>query len=88
MINIVLMIHVSGNLICILSYSGDYFLPASRLCVGVVFISHWNIPQKIPFKVEYHANENPLTNSEKNNICRSKINITNNLKNIYNTLPC
>ncbi len=34
------------------------------------------------FKVEYHANENPLKNSEKNDICCwLKVNISNNQKN-------
>ncbi len=50
MINIVLMIHGSGILICILPYSVDYFWPVNRLCGWVVFISHLNIPQKVPFK--------------------------------------
>ncbi len=31
-------------------------------------------------KVEYHANENPLNNSEKNSICCSKVYISNNKK--------
>ncbi len=50
MINIVLMIHGSGNLICILTYSGDYVPPVSRLCVWVVFIYHLIISQKVTFK--------------------------------------
>ncbi len=29
-------------------------------------------------KVEYHANENPLKNSEKISICWSKLNVSNN----------
>ncbi len=33
MINVVLIVHGCGNLICILSDSGDYFPPASRLGV-------------------------------------------------------
>ncbi len=33
-------------------------------------------------KVEYHANENPLQNSEKNSICWSKINVSDNQKRI------
>ncbi len=33
-------------------------------------------------KDEYHANENPLKMSEINNICWSKINVSNNQKNI------
>ncbi len=40
------------------------------------------------FKVEYHANENPLKISEKNNIyiCWSNVNVSNNQKNqIYLT---
>ncbi len=32
------------------------------------------------FKVEYHANEYPLKNSEKNNICWWKVNVSNNQK--------
>ncbi len=52
MINIVLMIHGSDNVICILIYSVDYFPPVSKLSVWVVFISHLNIPQKVPFKGE------------------------------------
>ncbi len=56
MINIVLMLHGSGNLICILSYSGNYFPPVGRLCVWVVCISHLNIPQKVPFKGRYPGN--------------------------------
>ncbi len=31
-------------------------------------------------KVEYHANENPLKDSEKNSICWSKVNVYNNKK--------
>ncbi len=31
-------------------------------------------------KVKYHANENPLKCSEKNSICWSKINVSNNEK--------
>ncbi len=46
-INVLLMVHENSNLICILSYSEDYFSPASRLC-GVVFIYHLNIPQRVP----------------------------------------
>ncbi len=67
------MIHGSGNHICILSCGGYYFLPVRRLCVWVVFISHLNIPQKVPFKAEYHADaeyENPLKNSEKEYVCQ------------------
>ncbi len=33
------MLHGSGNLICILSHSGDYFRPDSRLCVGGIYLS-------------------------------------------------
>ncbi len=29
------------------------------------------------FKVEYHANENPLKYSDKNSICWSKVNVSN-----------
>ncbi len=38
------------------------------------------------FKVEYHANENPLKHSEKNSICWSKVNVSINPQN--NALPC
>ncbi len=31
-------------------------------------------------KVEYHANENPLQNSETNSICWSMVNVSNNQK--------
>ncbi len=31
------MIHGSGNLICILRDSGDYFPPVSRQCVGGIY---------------------------------------------------
>ncbi len=48
---IVLMIHESGNLICILSYSWDYLPPVSRL-VWVVFTSHLNIPRRSTLKGE------------------------------------
>ncbi len=34
-------------------------------------------------KVEYHANENPLKNSEQNSICWSNINVSNNEKKNY-----
>ncbi len=34
-------------------------------------------------KVEFHANENPLNNSEKNSICWSKVNVSNNKKATY-----
>ncbi len=40
----------------------------------------------IGFKVKYHANGNPLNIYEKNSICWSKVNISNNAK--HNTLPC
>ncbi len=59
------MIHESGNLICILSYSEDYFPPAGRLVCGMVFIYHLSIHRKVYFKGEYHSNENPLKYSEK-----------------------
>ncbi len=36
-------------------------------------------------QVEYHANENPLKNSEKNSMCWSKVNLSNNQN--KNTLP-
>ncbi len=37
-------------------------------------------------KVEYHVNENPLTNSEKNGICWLKVNVSNNQKKKYLTI--
>ncbi len=39
------------------------------------------LPHSTSFKVEYHANRNPLTNSEKISICWSKVNISNYAKN-------
>ncbi len=40
---------------------------------------NWNIEL---FKVEYHANENPSTNSEQNCLCWSKVNASNNRRKI------
>ncbi len=52
------------------------------------FLLLLNKSQKDPtfrfYKVEYHANENPLQISEKNSICLSKANVSNNRK---KTLP-
>ncbi len=36
------------------------------------------LKKTINIKIEYDANENPLNNSEKNNICLSKVNVSNN----------
>ncbi len=47
----------------------------------------WKRQCLLNIKVEYHANENPLKNSEKNSISWSKVNVSNNQKN-NNILPC
>ncbi len=53
MINVVLMVHESGNLICILSYSRNNFQPASsRLYVGWFLFFQLTIHQNVPFKGE------------------------------------
>ncbi len=50
-----------------------------RICV-----SKLNKANKEVVKVEYHANEK-LQNSEKNSICWSKVNVSNNKKEKYLT---
>ncbi len=43
-----------------------------------MFIIQIEVLRPPRIKVEYHANENPLKYSEKNSICWSKVNVTNN----------
>ncbi len=54
----------------------------SLLCNSLAGMCHWSGCLAICIKVEYHANENPLKYSEKDNICWSKVNVSNNQKNI------
>ncbi len=49
----------------------------NRSCILLVKLGWMNLP-----KGEYHTNENPLKNSEKNSIFWSKVNVSNNQKKI------
>ncbi len=48
--------------------------------------NQWGWEDIYLIKIEYHASEKPLQNSKTNSICSSKVNVSNNQKNIpYHT---
>ncbi len=51
------------------------------LIMRLIYVCAWFV-NKFDLKVEYHANENPLKYFEKYSICGSKVNVSNNQKNI------
>ncbi len=67
--------------------SGGLGLMISNLNVKNISLSISVKLRVTNFKVEYHANENPLKNSEKHGMCWSKVNVSNNNKNKYKKTP-